>query len=49
MSDALAADEPLNHGLVRPIDSNPIKCCSEGDGPKRVSPQRVYVKAGVTK
>lgn len=49
MSDALAADESLNHGLVSPTNSNPAKCCSDDDGPKSVSPQRIYVKAGVTK
>ena len=46
MSDALAGDISLNHGLVSSIDSDPATRPSDDHGPKSVSPQRVHVKAG---
>lgn len=48
MSEGLAGDVSLNLGLVDPIDTDPDKCPPNGYGPKSVSPQRVYVKAGET-
>lgn len=48
MSDGLTGDVSLDLGLICPIDSDPAHCSSNSYGPKSVSSQRVYVKAGET-
>lgn len=48
MSDTLAGDISLNLRLVAPIDACPDSISSKDQGPKRVSPQGVYVEAGET-
>lgn len=48
MGDGLTGDVSLYLGLVCPIGNNPAYCSSNSHGPKSVSSQRVYVKAGET-
>lgn len=45
MSHALAGDVSLNLCLVDSIDTEPNECPSDRQSPKRVSPQRAWIKA----